>query len=506
MPPRIAELLPLVEHLLANKAKGEEEDKASNEEPTFYYTYDAEHRLSQISLGKGKDKKKTTRLVTAEFFYDADGGRTKKVTPIGTTRYVGTLFETRPDGTEVVHVQAGGLAICDIISGGGSSSAETYYLHQDHLGSIWLVSDSTGARVERHEYDPFGSIVLDSGVAPVFQGFTGQVSDNEVEAGLYFDRARYYDAGLRRFLTADSVVPAAYDPQSLNRYAYSRNNPLIYKDPTGNSFLSDLTDIVDDGLKVVNPIFWITSTPMGWSFTASHPYEVATAVLVAATWGGAATAGDSILAGVAKSAVAGELLGAAKGGRDEGMFSGALRGGIESAVTGGVISGVEIAQVNPLEEIALKGFVGGVSAEVNGGKFERGFAFSAAAATIELGYQEMAGYRPDPSPGKPLPGGRYDPSDFPGRRAPKGYNVFGSNPFDNPGGACLQGSACSNFFNRIPGMNAIAGLHDYWMNNVPYNPAQIPWYVNYPSALVAAPITWGALLGGEWAVLTPYLY
>ncbi len=46
--------------------------------------------------------------------------------------------------------------------------------------------------------------------------------------------ARYYDAGLGRFISADTIVPSAGNPQSLNRYAYVLNNPLKYTDPTGH--------------------------------------------------------------------------------------------------------------------------------------------------------------------------------------------------------------------------------------------------------------------------------
>ncbi|UCB57821.1 MAG: hypothetical protein JSV30_04555 [Candidatus Omnitrophota bacterium] len=37
-------------------------------------------------------------------------------------------------------------------------------------------------------------------------------------------------------MTADTIVQAPYDPQSLNRYAYCRNNPIKYVDPTGHSW------------------------------------------------------------------------------------------------------------------------------------------------------------------------------------------------------------------------------------------------------------------------------
>ncbi len=45
-----------------------------------------------------------------------------------------------------------------------------------------------------------------------------------------------YDPVIALFISADSVVPDFYDPQSLNRYAYCRNNPLKYVDPDGHDF------------------------------------------------------------------------------------------------------------------------------------------------------------------------------------------------------------------------------------------------------------------------------
>jgi hypothetical protein len=43
-----------------------------------------------------------------------------------------------------------------------------------------------------------------------------------------------YSPALGRFLSPDTIVPAPGDPQSLNRYAYTLNNPLKYTDPTGH--------------------------------------------------------------------------------------------------------------------------------------------------------------------------------------------------------------------------------------------------------------------------------
>jgi RHS repeat-associated protein len=60
--------------------------------------------------------------------------------------------------------------------------------------------------------------------------FTGQRLD---DTGLYYYGARYYDAGIGRFISADTIIPDAMNPQAFNRYSYVINNPLKYTDPTG---------------------------------------------------------------------------------------------------------------------------------------------------------------------------------------------------------------------------------------------------------------------------------
>jgi RHS repeat-associated protein len=63
-------------------------------------------------------------------------------------------------------------------------------------------------------------------------GYTGQRLDNST--GLMYYRARYYAQGLGRFISADTIVPTPSNPQSLNRFAYVRNNPLKLIDPSGH--------------------------------------------------------------------------------------------------------------------------------------------------------------------------------------------------------------------------------------------------------------------------------
>jgi RHS repeat-associated protein len=112
------------------------------------------------------------------------------------------------------------------------AAARTGFIHADHLGSTSLTTDITGAPVAETRYLPYGQERWASGGAVSDYTYTGQ----RAEAGfrLMDYNARYYDPGLGRFVSADTVVPQAGNPQALNRYAYTANNPLKYVDPSGN--------------------------------------------------------------------------------------------------------------------------------------------------------------------------------------------------------------------------------------------------------------------------------
>ena len=67
--------------------------------------------------------------------------------------------------------------------------------------------------------------------------------------GLMHYRDRCYAPALGRFIQADTIVPNPGNPQDLNRYAYVRNNPLKYIDPSGHLFIGNwgLPPLDDDG-------------------------------------------------------------------------------------------------------------------------------------------------------------------------------------------------------------------------------------------------------------------
>jgi RHS repeat-associated protein len=79
---------------------------------------------------------------------------------------------------------------------------------------------------------PYGEERWVNGGAVTDYTFAGQRAERGL--GLMDYQARYYDPKLGRFVGADTVVVDYANPQTLNRYAYTANNPVKYVDPSGN--------------------------------------------------------------------------------------------------------------------------------------------------------------------------------------------------------------------------------------------------------------------------------
>jgi RHS repeat-associated protein len=164
---------------------------------------------------------------TINLSYGGDGRRVKKaVAGGGTTYYIGDHFEVVA-GTETKYIFGGNLRIAKV-----TSSTKQFY-HKDHLGSSTVMTSyPDGMEIETAEYLPFGLSRTQTGTEVTYYKFTDKELD--AETGLYNYDARLYDPVVGIFISADSIVPDPFDSQMLNRYAYTRNNPLIYTDPTGN--------------------------------------------------------------------------------------------------------------------------------------------------------------------------------------------------------------------------------------------------------------------------------
>jgi RHS repeat-associated protein len=80
-------------------------------------------------------------------------------------------------------------------------------------------------------------------------GSTGK--ERDTESGNDYFEARYYTAAAGRFMSPDwsaKVEPVPYatmgDPQSLNLYAYVRNNPITGFDPDGHMGNADFSQMM----------------------------------------------------------------------------------------------------------------------------------------------------------------------------------------------------------------------------------------------------------------------
>jgi RHS repeat-associated protein len=120
------------------------------------------------------------------------------------------------------------------------------FLLEDHLGGVDGFTASSGALLTKNSYQPFGARRSGDGLsgAPTatewlqIQSTTARgYTDHEHldNLGIIHMNGRVYDPALGRFLSPDPMVQAPYDTQGQNRYAYVRNNPLRYTDPSGFS-------------------------------------------------------------------------------------------------------------------------------------------------------------------------------------------------------------------------------------------------------------------------------
>ena len=190
-----------------------------------YYEYNSLNQLIKVRENNENGR------VLEEYSYDHNGDRIKKITynensSQKTTYYIDDNFirEVNSSGNyDTKYYYHNGQLIAR-----EENNGDKYYYHLDHLGSTNVVTDQNGDVVEETSYLPFGEI-LEGGESKFT--FTGKEADS---TGIMYFGARYYSPFLRKFTQPDTVIQDVYDPQSLNRYSYARNNPVKYVDETGN--------------------------------------------------------------------------------------------------------------------------------------------------------------------------------------------------------------------------------------------------------------------------------
>jgi RHS repeat-associated protein len=117
-------------------------------------------------------------------------------------------------------------------------NAVSYYF-SDHLKTASVITNSAGTITEDEDYYPWGGELQMVNNDSNHYKFTGKERDSET--GLDYFGARYYGNGLGRWVSPDwathaVAVPYANfgNPQSLNLYTYTKNNPTTLGDPDGH--------------------------------------------------------------------------------------------------------------------------------------------------------------------------------------------------------------------------------------------------------------------------------
>ena len=208
---------------------------------SLHITYDAENRQVTTTSTIGATTTATTLV------YDGEGRRVSKAVGANTTMYV---------------YDASGNLAAEYATAANPDAGTTQYLTADALGSTRLITTGTGTPglSSRSDYLPFGQEIPTTwGGRTDYQADPSETikftsKERDAETGLDFFEARYYSSPQGRFTSPDEfkggfldafsgkaafqLGPLPYadlsDPQTLNKYAYVRNNPLRYVDPNGH--------------------------------------------------------------------------------------------------------------------------------------------------------------------------------------------------------------------------------------------------------------------------------
>ncbi|EUB98376.1 RHS repeat-associated core domain containing protein-containing protein [Rhizobium sp. CF080] len=132
------------------------------------------------------------------FSYGPDGSRVMKNWAFGKTLYAGADIEidrTTPGAEVYTYYPHPDIKVVATAAGVTSK----YFLHRDHLSSVRLVTDVAGNITEQTGYAAYGETTN-----PAMQTKKGYIGERfDVETGLMYLNARYYDPAFGRFIEKD---------------------------------------------------------------------------------------------------------------------------------------------------------------------------------------------------------------------------------------------------------------------------------------------------------------
>jgi RHS repeat-associated protein len=209
--------------------------KGAHEEAEF--TWNAEHQLKEAKV----TRKETTQ--TTRYEYDALGRRTRKIDAFGATEYLwdgDLMIESRRNNKQALFL----FEPDSFVPLATIQDEKTYWYQCDQVGAPQELTDQEGQIVWAADYKVWGETTLrktgtDDAVGysrrrqaeptPVLeQPFRFQGQQFDEETGLHYNRHRYYDPGIGRFVSQDPIGLRG----GSNLFAYAPN-PMGWVDPFG---------------------------------------------------------------------------------------------------------------------------------------------------------------------------------------------------------------------------------------------------------------------------------
>jgi RHS repeat-associated protein len=166
--------------------------------------------------------------------YDGLGARTVRTDELVTHRMVVDrvgrlrvpLMETDDSNTALrYYIWAPGVGLLAQIEANGT----IHYFHTDENGSTLAMTDSNGNVSDQFAYSPWGELLGRTGTNTTAFTFVGGGGVTWEGGSLYRMGARFYDARLKRWLSADPAGMAG----GANLYLYCNGNPLYWVDMLG---------------------------------------------------------------------------------------------------------------------------------------------------------------------------------------------------------------------------------------------------------------------------------
>ncbi|MGZ0714301.1 RHS repeat-associated core domain-containing protein [Pseudomonas palleroniana] len=188
------------------------------------YRYDCQHRLIGLTTPNGQ---------TAHYRYDSFGRRISKTVDDTTTEFFWQgdklIAEHHAERHRSYLYEPDSFRPLVLLEGFGPKETKPYHYQLDHLGTPQELTDNEGEIVWSAHYRAYGEIArLDVGKIDNPLRFQGQYCD--AESGLHYNRHRYYNPDIGRYLTPDPVKLAG----GINAYQYVPN-PTGWVDPLGLS-------------------------------------------------------------------------------------------------------------------------------------------------------------------------------------------------------------------------------------------------------------------------------